>query len=155
MAKIRQQTFPVIATGIGRKDYSQQVEQSVEPIVRSYQESYVLDEVYVVNGSSTRTIDVSIPTDTVVLLYDFLASQITATNIVGLQVFAIDTTGVPSSIFSKFGIQHVEHHHSRGAPVFQQIRIVLTNPNVGVMTVYVTVAGMMTSVEEYHQELSS
>lgn len=155
MAKIRQQTFPVIATGIGRKDYSQQVEQSVEPIVRSYQGSYVLDEVYVVAGSSTRTVDVSIPADTVVLLYDFLASHVTADQVLGLQVLAIDSTGVASSIFSKFGIQHVEHHHSRGAPVFQQIRIVLTNVSVLPKTIYVTIAGIETSVEEYSQELAS
>lgn len=154
MAKIRQQTFAVTPTGIGRKDYSQQIEQSVEPIVRSYQQSYILDEVYVVDALSTRTIDVDIPLDTVVLLYDFLASQVDAADVLGLQVYAIDTTGVASSIFSKFGVQQVEHHHSRGAPVFQQIRIVLTNPTGASMTVYLTIAGIQTSVEEYHQELS-
>lgn len=155
MAKIRQQTFVVIATGVGRKDYSQQVEQSVEPIVRSYQNSYLLDEVYVVNGLSTRTIDVTIPANTVVLLYDFLASQVTAANILGLQVLAIDSAGLVNSIFSKYGIQAVEHHHSRGAPVFQRIRIVLTNTAVGAVTVYVTIAGIVTGVEEYYQEISS
>lgn len=155
MAKIRQQTFPVTATGIGRKDYSQQVEQSVEPIMRSYQRSYVLDEVYVVDGSSTRTIDVSIPADTVVLLYDFLASHTVANQVLGLQVQALDSTGVASSIFSKFGTQYVEHHHSRGAPVFQQIRIILTNVSGLAKTIYVTIAGVETSVEEYSQELAS
>lgn len=155
MAKIRQQTFPVTATGVGRKDYSQQVESSVEPIVRSYQDSYVLDEVYVVNGLSTRTINVTIPSDTVVLLYDFLASQTGAANVIGLQVFAIDATGLASSIFSKFGIQDVEHHHSRGAPVFQQIRIILTNTAVGALSIYVTIAGIITSVEEYYQRVST
>lgn len=153
MAKIRQQTFAVTATGVGRKDYSQQVEQSVEPIVRSYQGSYVLDEVYVVGAASTRTIDVAIPTDTVVLLYDFIASQTGAAAVVGLQVYALDAAGNASSIFSKFGIQNVEHHHSRGAPVFQQIRIVLTNPGA-LATLYVTIAGIVTGVEEYYQELS-
>lgn len=147
-------TFAVTATGVGRKDYSQQVEQSVEPIVRSYQSPYVLDEVYVVGAASTRTINVTIPTDTVVLLYDFLASQTGAANVVGLQVYAVDATGLANSIFSKFGVQAVEHHHSRGAPVFQQIRIVLTNPGAQA-TIYVTIAGIMTGVEEYYQEVAS
>lgn len=155
MAKIRQQTFAVTATGVGRKDYSQAVESSVEPIVRSYQESYVLDEVYTVNGLSTRTIDVDIPTDTVVLLYDFLASQLTAGVIIGLQVYAIDSAGLASSIFSKFGLVNVEHHHSRGAPVFQKIRIVLTNTNAVARDIYVTMAGIVTGIEEYYQRLSS
>lgn len=155
MGKIRQQVFTVNPTGVGRKDYSQQVEQSVEPIVRSYQDSYVLDEVYTVNGLSTRTINVTIPTNTVILLYDFLASQVGAANILGLQVLAVDSVGLASSIFSKFGIQHVEHHHSRGAPVFQQIRIILTNTAVGAITAYVTIAGIITGVQEYYQRVAT
>lgn len=153
MAKIRQLTFSVTATGVGRKDYSQQVEYSVEPIVRSYQASYVLDEVYSVDGASSRTIDVTIPTDAVVLLYDFNASQL-ANNVMNLQVFAIDSAGTASSIFSKYGTQRVEHHHSRGAPVFQTIRIVLTNYAVGAVSIYVTIAGLYTGVKEYFQTVT-
>lgn len=140
---------------MGRKDYSQQVEQSVEPIIRSYQNSYVIDELYTVNALSTRTITIDIPLETVVLLYDFLASQVDAADILGMQVLAVDSAGNASSIFSKFGIQAVEHHHSRGAPVFKQVRLVLTNTTVAAMTVYVTIAGIRTSVESYYQRVSS
>lgn len=154
MAKIRQQTFTVVATGIGRKDYSQQVEVSVEPIIRSYQDSYVLDEVYTVDASSSRTIDITIPTDTVVLLYDFLAS-LTANRLLGFQVLALDSAGVASSIFSKRGYQKVEHHHSRGAPVFLQVRIILTNHCDEDVTVYVTLVGIITGVEEYYQRIAT
>lgn len=154
MARIRQQTFPVTATGVGRKDYSQQVEYSVEPVVRSYQSSYVLDEVYTVSASSTRTINVAIPISTVVLLYDFLASC-TANRLLGFQVYALDTTGLVSSIFSKHGYQKVEHHHSRGAPVFAQIRIVLSNTCDTPVDVYVTIVGIVTGVEEYYQRVGT
>lgn len=155
MAKIRQQVFTVTATGVGRKDYSQQVESSVEPIVRSYQDSYVLDEVYAVGALAARTIDVSIPVNTVILLYDFVASQVTAANMMGLQVLALDSAGLASSVFSKFGQQHIEHHHSRGAPVFQRIRIILTNLAAAPVTMYVTLTGILTSDEEYHQRVTT
>lgn len=134
-------------------DYSQQVEYSVEPIVRSYQDSYVLDEVYTVSASSSRTIDVTIPVSTVVLLYDFLASC-TKNQLLGFQVYALDSAGLASSIFSKHGYQKVEHHHSRGAPVYAQIRIVLTNGCSVAIDVYVTIAGIVTGVEEYYQTVS-
>jgi hypothetical protein len=153
MALIRQQVFNVIPTGVGRKDYSQQVEYSVEPIVRSYQESYVLDEVYNVGAGLTRTIDVTIPLDSVVLLYDFIASQ-TGGTLLNFQVFAVDSAGVASSIFSKYGFQRVEHHHSRGAPVFQQIRIALTNFALVGVSVYVTIAGIVVGSREYYQRLA-
>lgn len=150
MAKISQITFPVNVIGVGRKDYSQQVEYSVEPIVRSYQDSYVLDEVYTVAANSTRTITVNIPVSTVVLLYDFLASC-TANRMIGLQVNAVDTAGLVSSIFSKHGYQKVEHHHSRGAPVLAQIQVILSNDCDTSVDIYVTLVGIVTGVEEYFQ----
>lgn len=140
---------------MGRKDYSQQVEYSVEPIVRSYQDGYIFDQLYTVDAASSMTINVTIPTNTVVLLYDFLASCTNATTVLGMQVLAVDSAGLASSIFSKYGTQHVEHHHSRGAPVFQQIRIILTNTAGGQRTIYVTIAGIVTGVEEYHQRIST
>lgn len=154
MAKIRQQTFTVTATGVGRKDYSQQVEYSVEPVVRSYQDSYVLDEVYTVDASSSRTITVDIPVSTVVLLYDFLASC-TANRLIGFQVSAVDSAGLTSSIFSKYGYQKVEHHHSRGAPVLASVQIVLTNGCASSVDIYVTLVGIVTGVEEFFQTVSS
>lgn len=154
MARIRQLTFNVPVVGVGRKDYSQQIEYSVEPIIRSYQESYVHDEVYVVDATSTRVIDVAIASETVVLLYDFLASQVDAADILGLQVQAIDTTGQVSTIFSKYGLQQVTHHHTRGAPVFRAIRVTLTNPTGAQMLVYVTIAGIRTGIEEYYQRVA-
>lgn len=154
MAKIRQQTFNVTATGVGRKDYSQQVEYSVEPVVRSYQSSYVLDEVYTVGASSTRTIEVDIPVSTVVLLYDFLASC-TANKLLGFKVSAIDSAGVTSAIFSKHAYQKIEHHHSRGAPVLAKIEIELINVCDTAIDIYVTLVGIVTGIKEYYQTVST
>ena len=151
MAKIKQESFAISVTGVGRKDYSQQVEYSVEPIVRSYQNAYVFDEVYAVQAGQTRTIDVNIPADTVVLLYDFLAS-IPSNRLIGFQVLAIDVAGgLANSIFGKAEYQRVEHHHSRGAPVFLVIRLVLTNYCDVDLDINVSLAGVYTGVQEYHQ----
>jgi hypothetical protein len=149
------ETFPVETTGVGRKDYSQQVEYSVEPIVRSYQNAYLLDEIYLVPAGSVRTIDVNIPSETVVLLYDFIAS-ISRNCLLGFEVQAIDVAGgLANPIFSKADYQKVEHHHSRGAPVFLTIRIILTNYCTFDLDVSVTLAGIYTGVQEYHQSVAT
>lgn len=155
VAVTKRETFTVPATGIGRKDYSQDVQYSVEPIVRSYQNAYLHDEVYAVLAGQTRTIDVQIPLQTVVLLYDFLAS-ITSNRLIGFGVAAIDVAGgLANSIFLKAGYQAVPHHHSRGAPVFLTIRITLINYCDEDLDVAVTLAGVYTGVEEYHQRIAS
>jgi len=147
--------FTVTPTGVGRKDYSLQAEYSVEPIVRSYQNPYVLDEIYSVLANSSRTIDVAIPADTVVLLYDFLAS-VPRNCLLGFEVDAIDVAGgLANAIFSKAEYQRVEHHHSRGAPVFLTIRIILTNYCSFAVDVSVSLAGVYTGVQEYYQRVAT
>ena len=154
MATQKKENFAVAATGVGRKDYSQQVEQSVEPIVRSYQNAYVHDEVYSVLAGQTRIIDVQIPSDTVVLLYDFLASTL-SNRLIGFGVSAIDAVGgLVNPIFLKSGYQAVPHHHSRGAPVFMTIRLTLTNYCTIDIDISVTLAGVYTGVQEYHQQVA-
>jgi hypothetical protein len=155
VAKTKLESFNVAVAGVGRKDYSQDVQYSVEPIIRSYQLPYVLDEVYTVGAGQTRTIDVSIPSQqvgnrhySVVLLYDFLASCL-ANALIGFQVQAVDADGTVGSIFNKSGYQKVEHHHSRGAPVFRTIRIILTNYHSVALDINVSLHGVYTSREEY------
>lgn len=155
VAKTKQEIFTVVPTGVGRKDYSEQVEYSVEPVVRSYQNAYTHDEVYTVPAGTTRTIDVAIPSNTVVLLYDFFAS-IFSNRLIGFEVRAVDVAGgLANPIFSKAEYQCVEHHHSRGAPVFLIIRIILTNYCPVNLDISVSLAGVYTSVEEYEQMVAT
>jgi len=150
VAKIKTETFTVTKTGVGRRDYSQEVQFSTEPIVRSYQNSYVHDEVYTLAAGQTRTIDVAIVGNTVVLLYDFLLSA-PINGLLTFEVQAIDQAGVVASIFRKSDYQKVAHHHSRGAPVFRTIRLILTNHcDVDIANAQVTINGIYTSDTEYH-----
>jgi len=155
VAKIKMETFSVAVTGVGRKDYSQEVQFSVEPVIRSYQHPYVFDEVYALNAGETRTIDVAIPSDTVVLLYDFLCSC-PANVLLGFEVLAIDQDGTVGSIFGKSGYQKVGHHHSRGAPVFRTIRIILTNySDLALSSVAVSLHGVYTSEQQYYMRVAA
>ena len=67
-------TVTVPALGVGRKDYSTNVEMSVEPLIRSWQEEYQFYDTFVVPAGYSVTREIDIPTQTVVMMYDVYLS---------------------------------------------------------------------------------
>ena len=153
MAKLRTETFAVTPTGVGRKDYSQDVQFSVEPTIRSYQLPYTFQEAYILNAGQTRTIDINVPTGQVVMLYDMLMCC-PANVLLSFEVQTIDMDGTVNSVFHKSGYQKVDHHLPRGVPVFATIRLIMTNNSTLNLTdVEVSLAGQQMSEEEYFMRL--
>lgn len=153
MAKIKTETFSVTTTGIGRRDYSQDVQLAVEPTIRSYQEPYTFQDVYAINAGQTRTIDVAIPSGQVVMLYDMLACC-PANVLLSFEVQTIDQDGTVNSVFHKAGYQKVDHHLPRGVPVFRTIRLIIINySTLNLTDVEVSLAGSQMSQEEYFMRL--
>ena len=153
MAKLRTETFTVTPTGVGRRDYSQDVQFSVEPTIRSYQLPYTFQEAYILNAGQTRTIDINVPAGQVVMLYDMLMCC-PANVLLSFEVQTIDTDGVVNSVFHKAGYQKVDHHLPRGVPVFSAIRLIMTNNSTLNLTdVQVSLAGQQMSQEEYFMRL--
>jgi len=153
MAKIKVETFTVPVTGVGRRDYSQDVQLAVEPTIRSYQEPYTFQEVYVLNAGQTRTIDIDIPSGQVVMLYDWLCCC-PANVLLSFEGQTIDQDGTVNSVFHKAGYQKVDHHLPRGVPVFRTIRLIITNySTLNLTDVEVSLAGSQMSQEEYYMRL--
>ncbi|GAH04933.1 unnamed protein product [marine sediment metagenome] len=74
MVETDRKTFAVVPTGVGRPDYSQNVEKSVEPQIRSWQQEYQhFEEIDVPAGESITT-EIPITAQTVVIVYDFYLS---------------------------------------------------------------------------------
>lgn len=153
IARIRREVFTVTPTGVGRRDYSQDVQFSVEPTIRSMQERYVFENVYILYGGQTRTIDVAIPAGQVVLLYDFLLNC-PANILLSFQVQTIDADGTINTVFFKAAYQKVEKHLKKGVPVFQTIRIIMTNnSSLNLSSAEVSCAGIQLSAQEYYQRI--
>lgn len=153
IARTRVETFTVTPTGVGRPDYSQNVEYSVEPIVRSMQTPYVHEDVYALLAGETRTVDVAIPSGMVVLLYDFLMSC-PANVLLSFQIQTIDADGTVNTAFFKSAYQKVEHHLIKGVPVFQAIRLILTNQGeIALTNVEVSCVGIQLTQQEYYQRI--
>ena len=155
MVKEKETRFTVSTTGVGRKDYSLDVEFSVEPIVRSYQSSYVYDEVYALTGGQTRTIDIPVSTGYVRLLYDFLLSC-PANVLLGFIVQSVEADGTVNNIFEKVGYQRIEHRHDRGAPIFNMIRVTITNySDLDLTSVALNLTGISMTTDQYYLEVSA
>ena len=115
MVQISRTTFTVVPTGVGRKDYSQNVEESVEPEIRSYQAEYKhFEELLAIAAGAAVTQEITITAQTVVMLYDFYLS--TPSNaMLHLEVEFFSATGTWESMADKTALQTVEIHYTRGS----------------------------------------
>lgn len=142
-------TVTVKAQGVGRVDYSSSIEYAVEPVIRSYENMYKHYQSYPVLAGESLTIDVTIPADTVVLVYDFMLSC-PRNVLITLDVDAVDVTGAIAPIFRKSSYLTVIHHIAKGFPVFRIIRVTMTNHGSFDLNLALSIAGIFTSEETYH-----
>lgn len=148
--KIQLGTTPSL--GIGRKDYSQAIEASVEPLISSYQEEYSdWDYVFVPAGADV-TKDFIIASDKVVLAHDFWG-QIAQHTLLGLQVFAFRLLPLPPVlrlvlVTNDYG--PIEEHITKGVPFYQeQVRMIFHNYAAEDLWVYAGFAGIVTDASQY------
>lgn len=152
MAVVERRTFTVKTVGIGRKDYSQSIELSVEPQIRSWQEEYQhYEEIDVPAGDSVTT-EIPITARTVVIVYDFYLS---APRNVLLHMkleflTANDTWGL---LIEESGYQVVPIHYTRGFPLFRKYRVEITNYSERDVTCRFSAHGTETEENTYYGEI--
>ncbi len=140
----------VEARGTGRKDYSMNIEYIVEPVIRSYQQLYKYFSEYIDFPPLTDiTVDVDIPLDSVVFVYDFRLCTF-AHVLTGLKVQAIGTDGTIADVTYGAGYTSVYQNIPAGFPFFKTIRLILSNYSDKIIDVDVSMNGMYTAEKEYY-----
>lgn len=137
--------------GTGRKDFSENVEYSTEPIIRSYQNTYTSYTEYedVVPGVLTN-VDITIPTETVLILYDFFLSS-PVNVLLDFDCYAKSATSdVYVNIFRDKGYQTIYHPIPQGFPFFSTYRIRYRNNGERNIDLILTIAGLYTSEKNYY-----
>jgi hypothetical protein len=144
-------TTTVEPEGVGRKDYSTNVEYAVSPLIRSWQSPYNYQETIHVPAGATVTKEIDLTTGTVVILYDFSISSLRK---VLLQLF-VDAYGAGPPpfwriIFTKTGYQKVTIVAASGFPFFTKYRVRIRNYGVFDLDTPLNVAGIETAETEYY-----
>lgn len=143
----------VAARGTGRKDYSQNIEFIVEPLIRSYQQQYTYyDEYDDVAPGSSAIVDIPITTGTVAFVYDFRLATF-AKILIGLTIQAVGTDGVVAHVAYARGYTNLYHNIPAGFPFFNIIRATYYNLSDKTADLVLSMSGMYTSEKEYHLTL--
>lgn len=147
-------TFPVVARGVGRKDYSMATEKAVEPVITSWQSVYMFRKAIVIPALSNVVTDIEVPLKQVVLLYDFFAS-IPANRLIRLKVDAI-YAGETLHVIDETAYQTVKSHISKGYPFFGTIRFITYNYwDSDEDYMRIGCSGLYTSLDEYFIKLGA
>ena len=143
--------FAVPEKGIGRKDYSINVETSVEPMIRSWEEQYTHCQEWVdVEAGESNTENIVLPTDYVYILYDFTLSTL-ANTLIGLEAHAVGADEIVAPIFEDTKYQRIYHPIPRGFPFFHIIRIVVKNLGDETLdSLVLSLAGIKTAESAYY-----
>lgn len=149
MVLVKRVVFPVTTVGVGRADYSQNVEYAIEPMTRSWQMEYKHYEAVDVGALSDFTREIEIGVETVVLIYDIFLS--TPRNVLlNLLVEAYVGEGVWGHMAQRSGYQTVKIPLSRGFPIFDRYRITVTNYGSMNVTCYFSSHGIVTEETTYY-----
>jgi len=153
MVEIGRKTFAVVPTGVGRPDYSQSVELSVEPQIRSRQEEYKhFEEIEVpANGVPITTV-IEITARTVVIVYDFfLSAPMNVLLHMNLEFLSAD--GTWGTLIEDSGYQTVPVRYSRGFPLFRRYRVTITNYGDAATLCRFSAHGIVTEENIYYGEI--
>ncbi len=149
---MKTETFAVVATGVGRADYTQGTELSVEPTIRSYQSVYNSWQTITVPALGNLVTDVAIPGGHVAILYDFFAT-IPLKALLGLRVFAVSGI-VVSEVLNRYKYGSIDAHLSKGFPFFQTLRFTVYNYMATPLDVNIGAVGIYTDEEHYYLSTS-
>lgn len=144
-------TFTVEAKGVGRRDYTEGIEFSVEPLIMSYQQEFHEWRMATVPAGGDAIVDIPITSGTVVMLYDFFAS-IPRNTLIGLVVQAVVGILIGDAV-NKQGYGSIHANLSKGIPFFETIRFTVHNYDVTDIDVNVGASGIETDVSHYFMTL--
>ncbi len=150
-----EQTFAVTPLGIGRRDYSQNVEVSVEPVIRSWETAYTYSVQAMLNPGVTVLDLQTRPVDRVWMLYDFFVS-VPANVLLQLDAIAVPITGPEAAFLQEYDYQNIEKHLSRGMPIGKFLsgyRLEITNHSLGALLGVYTVHGVDMDLTRYQLSL--
>jgi len=154
MVQIKRETFTVTPTGVGRRDFSQNVELAVEPQIRSWQEEYQhFEEIDVEAGDSVTTV-IEITAQTVVLVYDFYLSA-PRNVLLHMKLEFLTAAGTWALLIEDSGYQIIPINYSRGFPLFRRYRVEITNYSEEDVTCRFSAHGTETEENIYYGEIVS
>ncbi len=154
MVEISRTAFAVVSTGVGRPDYSQSVELSVEPEIRSWQEEYKHFEEIDVSAGDSVTTEIDITEETVVIVYDFYLSA-PRNVLLHMDLEFFTEAGAWASIIESSGYQTVPIHYARGFPLFRKYRVTITNYGEVDVLCRFSAHGTVTAENIYYGEIVS
>jgi hypothetical protein len=140
-------TFPVMAKGVGRVDYSSAVEVAVESTVRSYQQTYTDWNQDLILAGATQDFDFIVPSGFVVIAYDYYCS-FPADTLAQLLVITVDA-GVPVNIAveSRYGSIHL--NMPKGFSFVDTCRLQVSNLDLGDEIYTVGLIGIICDLPRY------
>lgn len=140
-------SFPVVAKGVGRVDYSSAVEVAVESTIRSYQEAYSdWDNALIVAGA-TGIIDFAVPAGYVVIAYDYYCS-FPANTLAQLLVITVDA-GVPANIAVESNYCSIHINMPKGFAFTDTCRLQVSNLGPADQTYTVGLIGIICDLPRY------
>lgn len=154
MVLVSRKTFAVKPVGVGRKDFSQNVEKSVEPQIRSWQQEYKHFEEIDVPGTDTVLTEIPITAQTVVIVYDFYLSA-PRNVLLHMKLEFLTADGTWGLLIEKSGYQVVPINYARGFPLFRRYRVEITNYADEDVTCRFSAHGTETEENIYYGEIVS
>lgn len=152
MVQVSRTTFTVTPEGVGRPDYSINVEKSVEPQIRSWQEEYQHFEEIDVGAGATETTEIEITARTVVLVYDFYLSA-PRNVLLHLNLEFYTAEGTWASLQEESGYQTIPIHYKKGFRFFRKYRVTITNYGNADVLCRFSAHGLVTPVNIYYGEI--
>lgn len=140
----------VVSIGIGRKDYSVNVEYSVQPLIRSWQDKYSYSNLIPVAAGAEVITVIPIPAADLYILYDLNISA-EKNVLLRLQVDEWDpvTLAWIDAVFVKSGYQRVDLQIPDGFIFGDQYRVRVKNYSAFNLTIPLDISGIKASKANY------
>jgi len=147
----REATFTVDAVGVGREDYSDRIEHSVEPTTRGYQSDYNHWEAVTFVAGADTEVEISVTTDYVDIIYDYYLSVPTSV-LMDLLVETVND-GVAGSVVNKWGYGTIHAYLPKGFAFLETIKFTVHNYADEDIDGYIGALGIETTQEQYYLTL--
>ncbi|MBU1037379.1 hypothetical protein KKF32_05175 [Patescibacteria group bacterium] len=146
-----EKAWVVTARGIGRVDYSKQIEHSVEPTTRSYQGDYNYWEAVTLTAEDDTEVEISVTTGKVDIIYDYYVTTPTSV-LLDLHVETINDS-TPGSVVHKFGYGTIHAYLPKGFAFLQTIKLTIHNYGDEDISGYIGIAGVEVDEDQYYMTL--
>ena len=142
--------FVVPVTGVGRRDYSQDVQVAVEPIIRDDQEKYNsgVIELSMPAGGSVQQ-EIPFETGYVYMLYDFCLS-VPSRTLIRLFVQMYTAAGAWAAILNQYDYQTVKANLTKGFPLARKYRVTAYNYGADDLTGLFSAHGIRLEETKYY-----